>query len=413
MQDDVGIYAELIKNNPFWDIYDSQFEILEPSSPPEVPRILPPDDAWPVQAYYSLGLIVIVALLGLYIIIRNRWQRIKKIPKIYFNENYKWYCYQFTGEEPSLITGDESWLPKNYYFDINQEDFFYVKKNDDPDRPATIEQVRNAALPPKATFLLPVLFLLTGIGVIGFVFRSEYDSRYENYQKLLAEREYEQSLFDPFEDMCQLNSKTSLIPQLMSVQIVHDLPNGSNSPIAVERHFYLEGDTLSTRNGEVTLPTQLFLHNSPDQIVGNDGQNINFRISSSSNDNCTQGNTYFTELDPETGNTVAYLVPISDLKNLSLGPELGLYETKLFGVYEKSYLINASSYEVRSVQYRYSIDNIPGCDTVLEGTTYMPGFMGNGDGFKGQIVPRGTSPAETINVPDFQMCSSVLQLEFQ
>lgn len=412
MQDDIEIFGEINKNNPFWTFFDSPFEPLEVVATPEIQEISPPNDALPIEAYSFYGLAFVIAVIALLLVKKHERRRASNFPKIYFDEKHNWYCYKFNEKKASLMTGDEAWIPKAFYFDINKEGFFHDKGDGELEKRASIDELRKAGHSKIPSLLIPTIIVAVGFLLNAYVFQLKSNTQYENYLGQVVEREYQLSLFDPFEGMCQLNSKSSLIPQQMTVQIVYDMPEGSNPPIAIEQYNYLEGDTLMISGEEIMLRTQLFLHNSPDQIVGDAAQQINFRERAGGHENCSQGNTYFLEPDPVTDSSVAYVVPINELKEFTLGLESGLYETKLFGIYDEMLLLNASSYEVRTVQYKYSIDNIPGCESITEGMTYMPGYMGNGGGFQGKIVPWGTSPAETINVPDFQMCSSVLHFEY-
>ncbi|MBN4075748.1 MAG: hypothetical protein COA71_13165 [SAR86 cluster bacterium] len=420
MQDDSETYAELIRNNPFWNIFGSDFEVLAPPTYSELPELTPPDDVLSPEAFYSYGLVIILALICFFISKKNQQQRKANFPTLFFNEKHQWYYYQFSGEESSLMTGDEVWLPKNYYFNIDQEGFYYDDNHSDQ-RKVSAEDVRKAALTTSSILLFPLLIIVIGYLGTNYLYGFKYKNEYRNYLALIAEQEFQISLFNPYEGMCRLNSKASMTPQQMSVQVLYDLPEGSNPPITIESHFYLEGDVLTTAGGEIRLPTQNFLHYAPEQIIAGDAEYINFRDRASQSDNCSQGNTYFMEFEPSTDSSLApsvtpslaYLAPINDLKGLSLGTESGLYETKLFGTYQSVYLINASSYEIRTKQYKYSVDDIPGCDAITLGTSYPPNFMGVGNGFIGELVPWDTQPTETIDIPDFQMCSSVTHLEYQ
>ena len=108
-----------------------------------------------------------------------------------------------------------------------------------------------------------------------------------------------------------------------------------------------------------------------------------------------------------------YIVPVGNLKQLVLGSESGLYETKLNGFYESEYLINVSSYELQVVEQRYSIDNLPNCNSINYGEIFQPGFNGLTNSFQGKIVPWGTQPSATIDLPEFQACSRIQVIQYQ
>lgn len=413
MDDDIETYSEIIRNNPFWEIYEAQFEVLAPVEPPALPDIPYPNGSLPDSAYYSYISLLIIAILWFVINKSIKKRRQLSCPRIYFNNEHQWYYYQFNDEEPSLITGSEPWLPKQYHFDIDQEDFYYEDPSNSQRKTASIEDIYKAASGKTPVFLFPAIFILAGYFVTQYLVSVSDNVALENYNTLIAQQELQISQFNPFNGLCVLASKSSLIPQQMSVQILYDQSGESNVPIALEQYFYLEGDSLSTPNGEIYLPTQFFLHSSPELIADSTAQNINFRDKSSGNNNCTQGNTILINSDSGADNPEAYLVPVDELKTLSLGDDSGTYESKLFGRYDSYFLINASSYEVRSKQYSYSIDNLPGCNSVNTGVSFAPGFMGLGDGFIGKIVPWDTPPEETLDAPDFQRCSIVSHLEFR
>ena len=69
MQNDTEQFAELLKNNPFWSVYDSQFEIVQPASNPELRALPSPDVSLPTTSYvFFAGFF----LLGLWCYLRNK-----------------------------------------------------------------------------------------------------------------------------------------------------------------------------------------------------------------------------------------------------------------------------------------------------------------------------------------------------
>lgn len=410
MQNDTELFAELIKNNPFWDIFDSQFEIIQPASSPELPVVPSPDNSIPLASYVIFtGCLLLGALVFLVNKIRHRMNT----PDIFYDEGNNWYYYRFHSEDSSILVGDEPWLPKNYYFDIQNEGFFPLGSDPVAERRVPLDEIRQAMRPPGLHRVLPLFLVFLGLAGASYLYQRVVEENYQIYAQQIAQREIELSRFEPYAGMCRLNDKEALLPQLMTVQVIYDLPAGSVPPIAIETHQYLENDELNTSEGVLALPVIDFLYGSPGLIVGDSGDSIFFGDRATGNENCLQGNTFFLQTETDTAGEIAYQVPVDELKSLSLGPQSGSYESNLFGRYVMNHLINLSSYDMRVVEYRYSVDELPGCDTSRESQIYEPGHEGVWSGFQGEIVAWGTSPVQTIRTPDFQTCSSVFHLEYR
>lgn len=413
MQDDLDNLLILQENNPFWDLYYSDFEVLEITEPPEIQLAAPPDQHFSIGSIILFSIALSVGILWLFLNKKAELLRSKSFPNIFYNDKHQWLFYKITDNEVSIVTGNEEWIPYGYSLDVNGGFFIQANPTDGNYNEVNIKELQKAAIKKSSTYALPITFIIFSVLVIYFYTNLRYQEEYNGYLVEIEAARYQQSLFDPFAGMCELNNKESLIPQQMTVNVIYDLPEGSNPPISVEEYYYLEDDTLFVDGEEFQLPVQSFIFNSPELIVGNSGENINFYRRSNNSENCTEGNTFFQETLPESEESVAYLVPIDDLKILSLGGQSGLYESRLQGFYENEYLINASSYQVRIVQQRFSIDNLPDCDSLDEGGTYQPRFTGNGDILQGQLVPWGTVPSSTIDIPDFQGCSNLQVIQYQ
>ena len=322
----------------------------------------------------------------------------------------QWYYYQLPNCDPSLMTGHEVWLPGNYYFDVDAGEFFF--DNEGKPEKASVAQLRKAAVRGTPAYIIPFSIIVVGFLGAGYIFNLNYLDDYSAYLAEQSEQQNALMAFNPYAGMCRLNDKNSLIPNLMTVQVAYNLPEGSSPPFAIEALYYLEGDELSTPTGNITLPSQLFLHDSPELIVGDSASDINFR-NRATGDNCIDGNTIFLASEPGSGEATAYLVPVDDLKSIFLGESSGSYESKLFGRYDSTYMVNLSSYDLRIKEFRYAVDDLPGCNTISAQEILPPDYQGLGDGFRGEIVPWGTPMTETINLPNFQSCSSIFHLEYQ
>ncbi|MAY02907.1 MAG: hypothetical protein CMQ38_08030 [Gammaproteobacteria bacterium] len=410
MQDD-SVF--LLENNPFWDFFYSEYEVMEIAQAPDVQEPDPPEYQLSSESIVSLIIVLMLGFIWFIIYKKSELLRSKNFPDIYFDEKHQWLFYNFPGDEPSIVTGVEEWIPSRFSLDANGAYFVAEKGSNADKQKVPIDKVKIAAVRKASTYIWPPVFVIAGFLVIYFSSMYQYDSSYSEYLTEIEEIRYQQALFNPFSGMCVLNNQQALIPQQMTVNVVYDLPEGSEPPIAIDEYHYLEGDSLLVFEQEYSLPVQPFIFNSPELIVGNADQNINFYSRASGSQNCSEGNTIFLQEDSDTGEDIAYQVPVNDLKELSLGQSSGLYETRLSGFYESEYLINTSSYEIRMVQQSYSVDNLPNCDSLNIGETYVSGYSGDVDSIQGQLVPWGTSPSSTINIPDFQPCSRIQVIEYQ
>ena len=397
-EDSADIAGEIQKNNPFWDIYET---LLTP-----IPSFEPPVPTGPgIEIYLPYALALGVAVLVFLIMAWRRKPGSEKLPEIYYDEKENFYYYEFPGEESHWMEGGEAWLPKNYYYDRDEGRFFYNNGYQDISwvDPASLYGAADAD--DLSHIVIPIVVLL--IGGVGAYFWSS--GMISSHEEAIAAIEVE----DPYEGYCIITNEETLLPRMMHLEVLYDSAEGSEKPLAIARYDYLEGDRFIGADGSVrnlpALAPEIFEEDEP-RIVGDSGTGITFGgfFTGTTRDNCEQGRTVFEEYDSDNFENRYSEIDIDRLKALSLGPRTGSYEAALFDSYDKRILVNASSANIRIRQYAYG-------DSFCAGDTTLLFLDAGADtiqtmGFRGVMVPEGTSPPGIITVSEYDLCGYVTHM---